>query len=316
MVNNKKAYTYFNNEFGLKRSTNGWYSSHCPICDKSNKRYTHFHYGVTKCYTCDPDEGKAQGVIYFLMYYLSVSYLKAKEILEEYEESDLEFTVLVDYTGNAPIATVNLPENYKPILSGENMLATRARNYLVSRKLDLEYADSIGIGYVDKRDSDFKKDFFGYLVIPFKRGGVLYYYQTRAFLGQELRYKNPNVDNLGIGKSEIIFNQDALNLHKKVFLFEGVFDALTLKDNATAILGKSLSSFQKELIIKSHCKEVIIGMDEGCIDEAKQIGIDLIDYKKVKILDFVGGDPNELGMEHVLELAEKTPYSDLADLLL
>ena len=70
---------------------------------------------------------------------------------------------------------------------GDVILGQRARTYLTSRGFDVEELDMLGFGYCDEKGPDFANDYFGYIIIPFKRRGSLFCFIGRDFIGNDPR---------------------------------------------------------------------------------------------------------------------------------
>ena len=122
-----------------------------------------------------------------------------------------------------------------------------------------------GIGYATKGA------YFGYLIIPFYYRGQLRYYNARNVIGQGPRYNNPNKDITGVGKEFIIFNYDALEMYRSVYICEGALNALTIGDRGIATMGKAISGYQVNELLKSSCERFIILLDP----DAKKYAINL-----------------------------------------
>jgi DNA primase len=194
-----------------------------------------------------------------------------------------------------------LPTGYKTILTGDNLLAKRARTYLKSRGFDLNYMDRIGVGYCDESHDDFKKNFFGYIIIPFKKRGLLSYFIGRDFIGNFPRYKNPETAEFSVGKADVLFNEEAIYLETKIYLTEGWADAATLGRAGISMQGSTPSTIQKNNIIKSDVEQVVVVPDAKFFMNGLQTARDFISYKKVKVLnmdkflEYGKKDVNEVG---------------------
>ena len=188
-------------------------------------------------------------------------------------------------------------------------MAKRARTYLKGRAFDLNYLDMIGVGYCGS------SDYFGYIIIPFKKDGDIVYFIGRDYMdrGNKFRYKNPPREEFGIGKSEVLFNEEALYLYNKVYLLEGWSDAASIGNNGTSCQGKSLSMVQTDIIIKSPVKEVVVISDVGAEKEAFNMVSKLYKTKQTKLIkltqfESVGKDVNSIGAHKVLRLESDLPY--------
>lgn len=314
----RRAYTYFSSKFKLKKTTSGWWDFRCPFCGQlsdSMKMAVHFHYGVVKCWVC----GYKESMVDFISDYEGCQISEAKRILRETEPSSVNLDRLNDLKA-AKVSDVTLPYGYYSILEGENILGERARRYLSKRGFSLKELDRLGIGYVfhDKEDLPKEEDFFGYIIIPFKQQGKLVYYIGRDFIGNFLRYKNPQSGLFGVGKGDLLFNQDALEIFDECYFTEGWADALTIGRQGISTQGWSFSSIQKEIILRSSCERLIFVPDAGSdntgetfYEKAVKLGMEFLDYKEVQVLDLNrlsgGKDVNELGKEAVLSLRKDTP---------
>lgn len=285
----------------------------CPFCDRGRdkgKFAVQFAYDMGKCWECNYRERLVQ----FIIDYEGVEYKQARAILNDQEESYLDFTI-VDFKREVEKSNVLLPKGFIGLLDGEGVISDRARNTLLNRGFDLEALDMMGFGYCVEHGDNFETDYFGYIIIPFKKKGVLQYYIGRAFLGQDPKYKNPGVGVFGVGKEELFYNEDALDLYDEVFLLEGAFDSICTGKNAIASLGWSLSPIQQSKILKSDIKRLIITPDKGYYKTAVKTAMTFIDEKEVVVINMDNvlpdqkekKDVNEIGIELVLEEYGKTP---------
>lgn len=305
MINKNKAYAYFEKNHGpLIKSTNGWFTGICPFCGHP-KLAVNFDYLHVKCW-----RGCHRGfIVDFIRTVENVKYFEVYELLESYPAREVEFGVVYNRRGDI-ISEVQLPNGFKTILQGETGLGIRARKYMNQRGFDIEYLDRIGVGYCNEHNP--KQDFFGYIIVPFKIGGKLVYFIGRDFVGNYPRYKNPEREQFGIGKSEVFFNEEALHLFDKIYQTEGWTDACTMGPQGISIQGNSISDLQLSKLLMSNVKEIVIALDVGFYKQALHIASKLINHKKIKVLkmdllkDF-GKDVNEIGIDRVLSLEDVTP---------
>jgi hypothetical protein len=311
MLDHEKAYTYMNRFHGpLTPSTHGWFDGVCPFCGKRKLAY-HPDYMIVKCWV-----GCIKSFVTDLIHqFHGINYFEAGELIESMEPG---LTRLPNSTSRIKASTLILPEGYTPILSGDTVLGERARNYLKGRMFDLNYLDRIGLGYCTEENKIAAENYFGYLIIPFKRDGLLSYFIARTFIDSFPRYKNPNRSTFGVGKSDVIFNEESLLLNDIVYQTEGWACAATLGSAGFSIQGSTPSTIQKNIVIKSGVKEVIIIPDAGFYKRGLETAVDYINYKKVKVLNLdrfqqegKGKDVNEIGKEPVLDLVAETPYVTL-----
>jgi len=303
--------TYFETNFGeVKKSTNGWYDTYCPFC---GRRKLAFHpvYKIVKCW-----RGCYYGHISDFL--RKTKGLTFKEVNRLYLDVDVFEQVEIKNEVTYKSSNVELPLGYKNIIE-DDFLGDRARKYLLNRNMDIEYLSDLGVGYCN----DDKGEFFGYIIIPFKRDGKLVYYIGRDFLGNPLRYKNPSKKDIMVGKSECLFNEESLYLYDKIYIVEGWADAVMFRGNGIATLGIGLSQWQIFKILTSNIKEIIFVPDadayykwllyvEYFLENFKVKYIDLREYlKNVNISDKKLKDVNDIGVDVVYKLEEDTDYLDI-----
>lgn len=301
MINKDKVYSLFNKRYGgLALSTNGWYDCRCPKCGK-RKLAINFKYMVVKCWRGCYD---STYVPEFIKNDFGINYFEAVEMIESQDTSTITIPKRIIKTRSDEI---KLPNGYRTILSpNPGLVGQRAIKYLEKRGFDLNYLDMIGVGYCDKEDKDIRDNYFGYIIIPFKRNGVLVYFIGRNFMGDGLRYKNPARERYGVGKAEVLFNSDALSIYDKVYLTEGWACAASIGPKGISMQGSSLSSRQVAEINKSQVKEVVIIPDASFYKEGLKNAAKLLDFKKVKVMNLdwfeksnMGKDVNEIGWDLV-----------------
>lgn len=315
----KKAFTYFRSNFPLKKSTKGWYTYDCVFCmdnTGSRKMAVNFNTEMTKCWKC----GYKHGILQFVMDYEDVRYGRAKEIIHNMGSSDFVLDNLDDFPTNKKLEEVGLPTGYQPLLDGDGILGKRARSYMAARGYNLEKLDMKGFGYCNKHDEDYGLDFFGRIIVPFKANGKLVYYLGRTFMDDELRYKNPPTDTFGVGKGDLLFNEDAIHIYDSCSVVEGWADAITLGDNGISTQGWSLSQTQKSKMLKAPCKEYVFVPDKGFYIEAVKTALDFLEHKKVRVVNTDNilpqypkkKDANELGLENINAELSNTPLLTFA----
>lgn len=307
VIDVRRVYTWFDSHYRMKKSTQGWFTFDCPYCDGSHKMAVHFKYGIVKCWRCEA----RMRVMDFISDIEGLNFYQTRVMLYSMKQSD--FVLEVDRSLSRRTGAMCLPRGFNYILDGDTVLARRARMYLEGRGFDLNLLDSMGVGYCTD-ESDSKDSYFGYIILPFYRGGELVYYIGRDYIGNFLRYKNPPKESSGIGKSELVFNEDALMVEKRIFIVEGVFDALTLGKEGTATLGWSMSSYQRSAYMKSQCEELVFVPDKDFYRQAVQTALPFVDHKKVYVVhtdNILPDNPkmkdvNDLGKHRILDELGRT----------
>ena len=301
-----KVKTYLVKRLGAFEYKHGWLRVPiCPYCHRENKMGVNLSMNRTNCFRCGAHPSPSQMIMDvegFETYGELVKYLNNGEFTElEFREEKIEL---------AEKKPVYLPEGFINISQGTNQLAKSIHNYVKRRGFDVEHLSKYGVGYCDKGQ------LFGYLIIPFFYHGELRYYNARKVLGSGPRYSNPNKDITGLGKEFIIFNYDALGMYKSVYICEGAINALTMGERGIALMGKAYSRYQVNQIIKSPCERVIILLDSDAKKYAINLGLELVNFKKVKVV-FMPEDKdcNDLGRSETLKLVYRTRYMQYNDLV-
>lgn len=299
----------------------------CPFCGKVNKFAVHFGYGVVKCWVCLA----SSGIVTFVEEIEGVNWKQAKDILLTQPEIRFAADMVAALDIPKDVVNIELPYGYTPLLSGDGMMGKRARNYMRSRGFDVEMLDSRGFGYCGKHHEDERKDYYGYIVIPYKRDERLVYYQCRDYLGGgRMRYKNPPVDAVGgVGKSDVLYNEDALYMFDDIYITEGWADAETLYPQGTATSGWTLSTAQKRMYHNSTAKRLIFVPDAGVdgtgvsfYKKAVKAAMEFMSSKEVRVVDITGlggKDVNEIGRKNIVRQARATKpltWSSAMDILM
>lgn len=191
-----------------------------------------------------------------------------------------------------------LPKSSIPIIDGSGGLADDARNYLMSRGIGIEEAwDRYKVHYVKDFTYD-EKDYFGYIIFPFfDKNGKIIYYQGRDYTHQnKRRYLNPKAGDLYVNKNTIVFNEQDLPFYDRLYLVEGVFDAVELSKVCLdepvpglgiSVLGMEIHERQLHKIMRSNAKEIYIIPDDGSYFKWLEHGYRMIGQgKDIYVLSF------------------------------
>lgn len=306
-----KLYSYFITKLNARPYHNGWLK--VPICPNCGSDQGKFGINVsqnrTNCFKCEYRPS-------------AISLAMELEKIDEYKDflvflSTGDFTYF-DYHEEEVVIKeikygIQLPQGFKLIdISPTNRLGKIATNYLKGRGFDISYLRRKGWGYCNSGP------LFGYLILPMYQDGKLIYYNARNLFKVGPRYKNPTEEEIGIGKSFIIYNREALFIYKKVYLCEGIFNAETIShEKGIASSGKSLSRYQINDIIKSPVEEVVILLDSDAKMKAIQLAQELCFYKKIKVVFLPDGyDANDLGRRETLRYIRETQYISYSELML
>ena len=241
-----KIKTYLVKRLGAFEYKHGWLRVPvCPYCHRENKMGVNLSLNRCNCFRCGEHPTPIQLIMdveKFDTFHEVYKYLNNGEFNElAFNEEKVEL---------AEPKPMYLPEGYTNISFGTSQLAKSMRGYCLKRGFHIELLSKCGIGYCTTGA------LLGYLIIPFYYRGQLRYYNARNVMGSGPRYNNPNKDITGVGKEFIIFNHDALFMYKTVYLCEGAINALTMGEKGIATMGKSVSRYQINEIIKSHLRSL------------------------------------------------------------
>lgn len=301
-----KLKTYFIKRLGAFEYRRGWMKLPvCPYCHRELKMGVNLSMYRTNCFRCNEHPNPSQLVMDiegFETYHELINFLNSGKFDElEFHEEKVEL---------AEAKPLYLPEGFRILNIGQSQVAKSIRGYVKSRGFVISELSKHGVGYATKGA------YFGYLIIPFYYRGQLRYYNARNVIGQGPRYNNPNKDITGVGKEFIIFNYDALEMYRSVYICEGALNALTIGDRGIATMGKAISGYQVNELLKSSCERFIILLDPDAKEYAINLALKLVAYKKVKVVFLPDGkDVNDLGRSQTLKLVYATRYQSYQELI-
>ena len=150
------------------------------------------------------------------------------------------------------------------------------------------------------------------IIIPsYDDNGLLNYFVGRSFMGDGMKYKNPNVSR------DIIPFDWFIAWSYPIVLCEGVFDAISIRTNAIPMLSKNPSKSLLRKVFEKKVKTIYIALDDDAKKDAyrlseffRDFGIDtkVVNLPKDK-------DPNDLGFDKITNLIDKTISSSFSDMI-
>lgn len=301
-----QLYNYFISRLGGYRYRRGWMRiPTCPYCGREQKLGVNLSMYRTNCFRCNAHPSPAQLIMDiegFTEYHELINFLNNGQFDElQFKEEKIEL---------AESKPLYLPEGFRNISIGDSQLAKSIRGYIKKRGFNPDQFSRFGIGYGTMGTT------YGYLIIPFYYQGQLKYYNARNVIGKGPRYNNPDKDITGLGKQFIIFNHDALEMYRSVFICEGALNALTMGDRGIATMGKAISQYQINELLKAQCERYIILLDPDAKQYAINLALKLVAYKKVKVVFLPDGkDCNDLKKPAVMRLVYNTRYQTYKELI-
>jgi len=202
---------------------------------------------------------------------------------------------------------VSLPYEFKRLTeTHKDFSYTKAMNYLKNRGIKSYDIERYGIGYCSGGD------YGGRIIVPsFDVDNKLNYFLARDFTGSAyLKYKNPPVS-----KDVVVF-ENQVDFSEPLIFCEGVFDAIAIRRNAIALLGKNIPSKLKMRLIEHGVTEVSIVLDNDAYKNALAMSESLMnDNIRVKLIKMGNEDAADLGFNKIIHRLKHTNLLDFGELM-
>jgi len=212
-------------------SSRGEYLFHCPYCEHHNpKMSVNIEKNVYKCWVCD---ARGMDIWRVIRRFGDVQdKRKWRTITNCIDASEQSiYDLLFGTTDTEEIEQLSLPEEFVSLVN-RNLppSAAPALRYLRSRGITRQDIVQWKMGFCSRGE------FEGRIIFPsFSASGEVNYYVARSYTGDWMKYKNPSTSK------DIVFNEIFVDWREKVFLVEGIFDAVATGTNSVPILGSTLS---------------------------------------------------------------------------
>lgn len=213
---------------------------------------------------------------YFVSEYLDITVGEAiRLLLEEYSDGAEMVQEVRKVEEKKDVESIDIPEGVKFFSEEElGFIGRQAKAYLEDRKISTD-----GLGYFSNDGNEYQKRIF----IPFYEGKELVYFIARSFVSDEImKYKNPPALRAG----DYVYNLDKLT--SDVFIFEGVFDALSLDfpQVGTAMLSSVIKDEQARKIVEKEPRNIILIPDKDDKIKTKITILENLIKTKDKLLKF------------------------------
>lgn len=274
--------------------------------DKGRRGYINFHKGKWKDFLLD-EGGTFITFVKKLKGFETLSITK-RYLVENYFDGNLPDLVneeedVEELRGNS---SIELPDGCEP-LNVDKESHQPYIDYLKSRELN-HIIGEIEM-FVDDADQR--------IVFPFYKNGELVFWTGRSIDSKAyLRWKNAKEAD----RFDLIYNIDKINDGSVVYIFEGILDALMVYPRGIALMGRSITEDQIDLILGKNPSKIIVVMDgdEYGKESQRQIADRILDkFYNVYIFDWsiIEGakDFNDMGYklaqeakDHYLHWGNKT----------
>ena len=202
---------------------------------------------------------------------------------------------------------VSLPYEYKRLTETHTDFSyAKAMKYLKNRGIESYDIERYDIGYCDKGD------YAGRIIVPsYDVDNKLNYFLARDFTGNAyLKYKNPPVS-----KDVVVF-ENQIDFSEPLILCEGVFDAMAIRRNAIALLGKNIPNKLKMRLVEHGVKEVSVVLDNDAFKNALELSESLMnDGIGVRLVKMGNEDAADLGFNKVIHKIKNASLLDFSELM-
>ena len=278
---------------------NGEHAFYCPFCNHHKKKMqVNLETQKWHCWVCNTG-GHKVGILLRKINAPKSLIREVLQLVDEYVsyETDKEETIY----------EVSLPKEFKPLWrKSEDPLYKNAIHYLRQRNIGPIDIVRHSIGYCPNGS------YSNRIIIPsYDADGKLNYFMARdMFPNSKFKYKNPPISKDTVGFELFI------NWNEPIVLVEGIFDAISIRNNAIPLLGKFPSKTLVKRLVEKKVKKIYVALDEDAKKDAIKLSKFLMDYGiDTYLLDMKGKDPSELGFTKFWELLNTTQQSKFSDII-
>lgn len=237
----------------------------CPFCKHPSKSKLKMSIHLEKCFyhcwLCDKSSGN---IPYLVSKIRKDKFEDSKELFKNYNK---KFNIFGEEEEVEKIQ-IEMPSNFKFLVENFNLIDPDSKavfKYAIKRGFDKHKLHILRPGF------SLSEEFRRYLILPsYDNNGELNYYTARKIdvdTSNSYKYKNASVT-----KKDIIFNEININWNMPLTLVEGPLDLIKTNDNATCLLGSSLTEdsllFYK--IVKNKT-DIKLALDRDAYSKALEI---------------------------------------------
>ena len=239
----------------------------CPYCRHHKQKLSiNVQNNVFKCWICD---ARGKNIRRIIRRFGSFNDLSEWDAVagHDYSNKSIEDLFSEEELGEQR-QFIEMPTSFHTLTRKNKTPADLpAYNYLLNRGLSDKDILKYKIGYCTA--GPYKNR----IIIPsFDSEGYLNYFIARSYVGDKIKYKNPNVSK------DIVFNELSVDWDSDIILTEGIFDAINTS-NGVPILGSTLREtsrlFQK---IVMHDSSVFVALDPDAEMKAMHMITNFLKY--------------------------------------
>ena len=202
---------------------------------------------------------------------------------------------------------IQLPQEMKSLSDkkDKSIIKEHALRFLRKRGITSEDIKRYNLGYCSEGVYQNR------IIIPsYDSIGKLNYFVGRDFYASTLKYKNPPIPKDVIGFDLYV------NWSLPIILVEGVFDAMSIKNNSIPLFGKTILPKLYGKIIENKVKDIFIILDSDAFDDAIQITEKFVNEGiSVNFVKLDGKDPNDLGYKQMITQIDNSLPMDFKQIM-
>ena len=258
---------------------------HCPSCNhRKQKLSINVVSHKFQCWVCEFRGNN----IFPILKKISTSH----SLYEEYKRLS-KYTDFKNQKTSIDVDLLSLPSGFHELSKSKSPLKQPALNYLYSRGLTDQDILKYGIGYCITGSCE------NMVVIPsYNENQELNFYVGRSY--------DPNAYRkhvLASSSKDIIGFELFINWDLPIIICEGIFDAITVRNNAIPLFGKKIPKELIKKIIENSVQDIYLALDNDALKDALSHAETLMNYgKTVYMIELDGKDPNDIGYDHFTEL--------------
>lgn len=276
------------------------YLFYCPFCHHHKKKLSiNFSKRKWKCWVCDA-KGSSLISLCIKLHIPKEQLVQLKSLLHD----EIGINIEQDLAENVHLS---LPAEFHPLWKQDRGMEYKtALKYVSERSLTAGDVFNYNIGFCASGL------YGGRIIVPsYDAEGNLNFFVGRDYTGNtKLKYKNPPVSK------NIIGFENHINWKYPIVLCEGVFDAMTIKQNAVPLFGKTLSNKLRQKILDENVQEIYVALDKDAREDALKIVQYLVKEGRTPYLvEMQDKDPNVIGFKEMHHLLTDTPKAGYMELL-
>lgn len=292
----------------IRKGTDAVY--YCPVC-KHYKRKLEINTvtGKYHCWICGLSGTSLKTL--FKKLGLSGEYLgqiyKNTKTYRKLPQNDINDILEIFFEKKSlTVESLILPKEYQSFYNDElTLIGRHALRYLKFRNITKYDVLRYNIGYCEGGQYN------GRILIPsYDASGQLNFYSTRSiFEESKMKYVN------SFGSKDIIGFEMFVDYNQPVTLVEGAFDAISIRNNAIPLFGKTLSNKLKSALISNRVRSVNIVLDNDALQDSIRISEFLLKNGiETKLVKLDGKDPSEIGFEKTWDIINNCSVLDFESL--